>query len=519
MYLADGDAHDGSDKPRNWFSDGLGCMPETAEAEWKAVRQKFGKDGVRLVSPADGGDGFKLEGEHVQSVHVALSYDKSEYDPTDLAAVERAHQQSLETAERTRDGHQVVVKTQTDGRTGHVHSHLLYNAIHPSTGRAMNGRGLVRNIDEFRRITNEVAAEFFGERHNEKLMAERAQSVRLNASEQAVKDAGEYVWKDDLAKRLDKALTASTTRDEWKAQAAETGVEIRFRGKGTSFGFTDADGEQRDVRASGLGTRWRSKNVDQSLAMNAEQRRMQAFEERREVEAGIDAQVEAQIEQEIERQEREQAKGKAATPVDRDKAAIMASISAMAAEHDGEDVLAAVRAAREKPAAAVTEAPEPKRVVRKVVRRAEPEKVATPTPTAAKVPTVAKTDLLDHPEWFRRRLRDTNQWDRYAEWHAKAPARLKVAKREGLPAELAALPEEAKAFACRTPKAVAFTAKGLATWEREAKSSNLPVRATTREVGKIMDARMESLADQTARMRKALQERRERDGQSHGLSL
>ncbi len=243
-------------------------MPETADAEWRAVRQRFGKDGSRVVFPKHGEGGVRVEGEYVQAVYVVLSYDRGEYDPTDLEAIERAHRQSVATAEKLRAGHQCVVKTQTDGKTGLVHSHLHFNAIHPESGRSMNGRHPVKDIQELHRITKEVADDFGFD--NRALMAERSQSAKLSRREHEQRAEGEYVWKDDLANRLDKALERSTTRDEWRDHAAESGVEIRFRGRGASFGFTDRDGEQRDVLGGEPG---RSLAVEECRSVARDERR------------------------------------------------------------------------------------------------------------------------------------------------------------------------------------------------------------------------------------------------------
>lgn len=274
-YLTTGLAHDGSDKPRSWFVDGLDCAPETAAGEWRATRQRFGKDGLRTRLDENGRE--VVEGTHVQAVHVVLSYDVSEYDPNDPEAVERAHQQSREVAERIRAGHPVILATQTDGLgsdgVGKTHTHIYISAVHPETGRSMNGRHPAKDINRLRRTVDEVAA-----RHgfdNAELMAQRNRSIRRTPEEIAQKASGEYIWKDDLAERLERSLTDSTSREDWKARAGAEGVEIVYRGRtGVSYRFTDDEGEERKVRARALGSRWTAKNTDADLAQNLQ--RLQA---------------------------------------------------------------------------------------------------------------------------------------------------------------------------------------------------------------------------------------------------
>jgi len=276
-YLMDGQAHDGTDKPRSWFVDGLDCSPETADQEWRDVRRRFDKDGVRPRLDANGepvlrADGTpQMEGTSVQAVHLVLSYDVSEYDPSDPEAILAAHQQSTEVAERIRAGHQVVLATQTDGigsdGIGKVHTHIYMSAVHPETGRSANGRHPAKNIGQLRRTVDEVSLEHG--RDNAALMSERSKSLRVNSQELARREAGEYVWKDDLHQRLEEAMSEAATRDQFKQAAADRGVEVRYRGKtGVSYGFTDADKEQRSVRARGLGSQWMAKGVDVQLEAN-----------------------------------------------------------------------------------------------------------------------------------------------------------------------------------------------------------------------------------------------------------
>lgn len=124
-YVTEGKAHDGSDKPRNWFIGSFDCTVENANAEWAAVRQQFGKDGLRQTEA--GG----YEGAHVQAQHILLSFDRSEYDPDNLEDIEKTWQQGMATADRLREGHQALVSVQTDGESGLVHCHVLVNAVHP----------------------------------------------------------------------------------------------------------------------------------------------------------------------------------------------------------------------------------------------------------------------------------------------------------------------------------------------------------------------------------------------------
>ncbi len=298
-YVTEGTAHDGSDKPRNWFVGSFDCTVENADAEWAAVRRRFSKDGV--VQKETG----VFEGEFVQAQHILLSFDRSEYDPDRIEDIERAWRQGMETTDRLRAGHQAVCSVQTDGESGLVHCDVLISAVHPETGVSINGRHPARDINQMRRIVNQVAAEYGFD--NERLMAER-RSQKLSANELARRNAGEYVPKVDLFERLDRAAEGATTRDQFVEAAAKQGVEYRFRGKsGSSAAFTDATGTGRKFRGRDLGSQWMAKGVDVQLQANLVVQQEQARLEQLEA-AEREAQVAQREVEAAERAQQEQAR-------------------------------------------------------------------------------------------------------------------------------------------------------------------------------------------------------------------
>lgn len=260
-YVLTGARHDGLAGPRNWYVDGGGCMPETVEQQWRRVRVEHGKNGSQMVTDERG---TRYVGDNVQALHLILSADDSE-----PGGIEGVHRRNKQIAERLAEGGwQYVIATQDDGRGGKRHSHVVFNAVHPKTGRSMSGRHPAKDINKLREVVDEVLAEHGID--NKALHAER-QQVRYSARERERQASGAYVWKDDLDGRLGASLAASTDRESFKAQALDRGVEVRYHGRGLSFGFTDADGEDRKIPAKSLGSKWRAKNLDQRLAERAEQ--------------------------------------------------------------------------------------------------------------------------------------------------------------------------------------------------------------------------------------------------------
>lgn len=274
-YLTEGQAHDKSEKPRAWFVDGIDCTPETAAQEWGEVRQRHGKDEQRQRLDAGGQpmvreDGtLQMEGANVQALHVVLSYDPTEYDPNDLDAIEKAHRESKDAAEQLAVGHQAVVATQTDGKSGHVHTHIYFNAVHPETGRSMNFDHPAKKIEKLREVVNENAARHRDGFDNAKLMESR-HSQRLSARELEAREQGKYVSKDDLFERLNKAAEQATSRDEFVEAADQQGVSFRFHGKGTSAAFIDDEGQEHKFRGRSMGSKWQAAGIEKQLGANRE---------------------------------------------------------------------------------------------------------------------------------------------------------------------------------------------------------------------------------------------------------
>ena len=202
-YVLTGARHDGLDGPRNWYVDGGGCMPETAEQQWRRVRVEHGKNGSSMVTDERG---TRYVGDNVQALHLILSADDSE--PGGVAGV---HRRNKQIADRLAEGGwQYVIGTQDDGLGGKRHSHVVFNTVHPKTGRSMSGRHPAKDINQLRKIVDEVLAEHGID--NKALHADR-QQVRYSAKERAQQADGAYVWKDDLDSRLGAALAASIDRD------------------------------------------------------------------------------------------------------------------------------------------------------------------------------------------------------------------------------------------------------------------------------------------------------------------
>lgn len=254
--------HDGKrSTPRNHYVESFGCMPETAAAEFRRVRQDHGKNSMKLVTTENG---QRYEGEFVQGLTLIFSADDSE--PGEMEGFRsRVMRVAKELVDDGDGDWQAVLAFQDDGHGGKRHAHMVMNTVHPTTGKSMSGNHRAKDINQLRDLVDAVWLE--DGLDNKALHAQR-RSLRLRPYEKEAKKAGQYVWKEDLSERLRSALEESTDRGSLKEAAATHGVSVKYHGRGISYGFTDSTGQDHSIRARDLGTAWSAKTVDGKLSTN-----------------------------------------------------------------------------------------------------------------------------------------------------------------------------------------------------------------------------------------------------------
>lgn len=234
-YIKDAEAHtEGFERVENIAV--KGCTPSTARTAFRSVLKHFGKEG------------------NVQAQSVVVSFSESELDPLEdnSEAVLKVLQY---VAEKQFEGHQYVAVAQRDGEGGKWHGHLAVCNVHPETGKSIRGEAktwqtLSKNVDE--------ACRLYGI-ENENEGKDRTLTRTNNIKHVKMREAGKYVWLDDLKERIEECTndTDILTIDEFEKRMSERfGVDVRRRGKENkmSYAFEDKDGKKRTVRQSRLGT-------------------------------------------------------------------------------------------------------------------------------------------------------------------------------------------------------------------------------------------------------------------------
>lgn len=277
-YVLNGAAHDGSGDRRYVFASGLGCFAPMAAQAFAITRTVRSQQSI-----------------HRQAYSVVQSFSREEFDMEDLASAERVHELGLELARRTFPGHQVLVVTQCDGKSGLLHNHIVVSNISDRDAELVyrrkprnnsfrdklalmqgnNPDGLIEVREE--RPAGRAFSSAMGNRHrlahvNDQLMAdvEFMQSLGLTAydnkalmasppekvtkDDRAKRDKGDYVWRDDLKLIITEEQHRAVSVDDFRDRLAARRVELRERGKEKhfSYGFIDADGKARQARSLGV---------------------------------------------------------------------------------------------------------------------------------------------------------------------------------------------------------------------------------------------------------------------------
>jgi hypothetical protein len=276
-YVLNGPAHDGSGDRRYVFASGLGCFAPIAAQAFAITRTVRGQQGIIR-----------------QAYSIVQSFSREEFDMEDLAAAEHVHELGLELARRAFSGHQVLVVTQRDGKSGLLHNHIIVSNVSDRDAELVYRRkprsnsfrdkltllhgspdGLIEVREE--RPAGRAFSSAMGNRHrlahvNDELLAdvEFMQSLGLKAydnkalmatpsetitkDDRAKRETGAYVWRDDLKLIISEEQRRAVSVNDFRDRLAARRVELRERGqdKHFSYGFIDAEGKSRQARSLGV---------------------------------------------------------------------------------------------------------------------------------------------------------------------------------------------------------------------------------------------------------------------------
>ena len=270
-YLLETESHDG-------IHDRIGSIsaqlmdPYNSVVEARDTLKRFAKynySGYNEVTPEG------LDKEAIEGYVLIQSFHNDELDPDDQLDLDKANEAGHELARRLYgDDRQFLVVTQADN--GVVHNHIVAVNARFTDGRAIRGRAT--SFYKTKQYSDEILAQM-GIRN---INAEREAEGKENKSFGEVKAEarGEYIWKNDLATRIQDCMTFdwATDKESFITAMAERGVDVRFRGKGISYSFTDEEGKQRRIRGSKMSSEFQLENLVKQMSANADAQRDMGIE-------------------------------------------------------------------------------------------------------------------------------------------------------------------------------------------------------------------------------------------------
>lgn len=227
---------------------------------------------------------------HVQAQLIIQSFGTDELHPDNQDDLERANAAGKELArELFGEDRQFLVVTQADN--GKVHNHIVCVSPDLKTGRSL--RGAVTGFKRTKQVSDEVL-----ERHeirNVNSEIDHTYTDRKTMGDIKKAEKGEYVWKDDLKKRIEQALEDENVVDEATFQSkmfTQCGVNVVFRGKGLSYKFLDEDGKQRTIRAHKLGSIYSREGLDYGFTDNKrKQQEREQQQQQRDLNTGLSVEL------------------------------------------------------------------------------------------------------------------------------------------------------------------------------------------------------------------------------------
>lgn len=230
-------------------ANGYNLDVDNALEQMEQTRLRFGKQGGRFV----------------ESYRAIQSFGTNELDPKNPEHAILANEIGMALAAEMFPGREVLVVTQNDGEGGKLHNHLIANAVSFVDGKSLAGADT--GWRKLSRESDKVIETMLG-------VTEPApkEKRRLTRKEKRLRDAGEFLWKDELCERIETALAVRTvvSRESFADEMAAMGVDVRFGGKKgkPSYSFVDSKGDAQHLRGSRLGDGYGGDAIDAAALLN-----------------------------------------------------------------------------------------------------------------------------------------------------------------------------------------------------------------------------------------------------------
>ena len=175
-----------------------------------------------------------------QVIRVVQSFSVRELNPDEPADILTANMIGQEFVQKYYPDRQAVVFTQTDGKSGLIHNHVIISDTDMTSSRGCDKQQYYQPT--LAKWTDEIAGQYF-----ELDFGDTTVPDKTTQTERAKRALGEYVWKDDLKSRISEAMNESESEDDWIKNLPAHGVNIEVhdskkRGKYYTYELMDTDG-------------------------------------------------------------------------------------------------------------------------------------------------------------------------------------------------------------------------------------------------------------------------------------
>ena len=175
-----------------------------------------------------------------QVIRVVQSFSVRELNPDEPADILTANIIGQEFVQKYYPDRQAVVFTQTDGKSGLIHNHVIISDTDMTSSRGCDKQQYYQPT--LAQWTDEIAGQYF-----ELDFGDTTVPDKTTQTERAKRALGEYVWKDDLKSRITEALNESESEEDWIKNLPVHGVNIEVhdskkRGKYYTYELMDTDG-------------------------------------------------------------------------------------------------------------------------------------------------------------------------------------------------------------------------------------------------------------------------------------
>lgn len=246
VYARDGKDND---KDKCVAMSGLNCDPSNAEYEFAVVRRAHNK--------------ALKEGEDIQARLIIQSFEGEELSPEEVN--EMGYELAENINEKLGGGFQAVVYTH--GNTKNLHNHIVFNSVNADTGKKYT---MHYEKFEIEKMSDEIVSE-----RGLNVIEKQKKDITTNG-ERKLRENGQYVWKDDLKDRFNRALDKTLSNlsenrtenvEKFKENLSDLGVSVKERyvkKRDTTYftyAFTDENGKKQTANEKRLGTDFSAENV------------------------------------------------------------------------------------------------------------------------------------------------------------------------------------------------------------------------------------------------------------------